>query len=218
MNSFLSNIYKTIIGLCLLGGVAGDLLASEAYQGYLLYNRTCFLCHGEDGKGNGPLAGKLEVDVPDLTDKRRVKKSSERRLFRLIQGTIKHGSGDTMPQWGLALAEPQIDAIVSYVRFLQRSPHVLPGDPELGEKVYKDNCVACHGRRGEGNGPLTQVVDMRPANHTDSERMNKFSNTYLIDIINNGSSGKSLMPGWHGRLTQEEIAGVASYIRLLSAF
>ncbi|MEJ2694735.1 MAG: c-type cytochrome, partial [Candidatus Thiodiazotropha sp.] len=168
--------------------------------------------------GDGPLAAKLDTDVTDLTDGRRIKTQSDQMLFRLIQGTVKHGSGDVMPQWGLALAEPQIQAIVAYVRFLQQSPHKLPGDPELGEKVYGDHCVACHGRKGKGDGLLTDVMKIKPTDHTNSAVMNKFSNSRLIEVITQGTSGNSLMPGWGGRLTKEEIESVASYIRLLSAF
>lgn len=218
MKSFVSNTIKAVAAICLLGGVSANLLASETYQGYRLYNQTCYLCHGEDGKGNGPLADKLDVDVKDLTNGGNLKTKTDQMMFRLIQGTVKHGSGDVMPQWGLALAEPQIHAIVAYVRFLQRSPHQLPGDPVLGKEVYLERCAACHGRKGEGDGLLADVMQIKPTDHTNSEVMNKFSNTRLIEVITQGTSGKSLMPGWGGRLTEEEIEGVASYIRLLSAF
>ncbi len=218
MKSFVSNTFKAAAVFCLLGGAAGNLQASDTYQGYQLYNQTCFLCHGEDGKGDGPLAGKLDTSVSDITDSAKMKSLSEQMLFRMIQGTVKHGSGDNMPQWGLALADPQINAIVSYVRFLQRSSHPLPGDPELGEKIYMDNCAACHGRYGKGDGLLTDVMKIKPTDHTDSEKMNKMSNTRMIEVVTTGTIGKSLMPGWEGRLTQEEIEAVVSYIRLLSQY
>ena len=190
MNSLLSNITKVISGLCLLGVVTGDLLASDTYQGYLLYNQSCFLCHGDDGKGHGPLASKLDVNVADLTNGDGLRSRTGRALFQLIQGTVRHGTSDAMPQWGLALAAPQIDAIVSYVKFLQKSSFELPGDPELGEKVYKNKCAACHGRHGEGNGPLAHVINISPANHTDSNKMSTFTNKQLIDVVTLGTSGK----------------------------
>lgn len=209
---------KAIAVLSLTAGMAINLQAGETYQGYLLYNQTCFLCHGDAGKGNGPLADKLDAKVADLTDKDGMQRVDDRTLFRLVQGTIKHGSGDTMPQWGLALAEPQIDSIVAYVRFLQHSKEKLPGNPKLGEQIYKDSCAACHGRQGKGDGPLTNVMKMNAADHTNSEQMNKRFNSQLIEIVTHGSPGKSLMPGWSGRLSNEEIEGVVSYIRLLSTF
>lgn len=209
---------KAAAVICLLGITAGNLQASDTYKGYQLYNQTCYLCHGEDGKGKGPLAEKLDASVSDLTDSEKFKSVSDQWLFRLIQGTIKHGSGNDMPQWGLALADPQIDAIVSYVRFLQRSAHQLPGDPELGEQIYMSKCAACHGRHGKGDGLLTDVMKIKPTDHTDSGKMNKVSNTRMTEVITYGTTGNSLMPGWEGRLSEEEIAGVVSYIRLLSQF
>ncbi|MCU7795648.1 MAG: c-type cytochrome [Candidatus Thiodiazotropha sp. (ex Myrtea spinifera)] len=218
MNSFEINSVKFIVSFFLLAVISLNVQAGNTYEGYLLYNQTCYLCHGDSGKGDGPLANKIDTDVTDLTDGSMMKDASDQRLFRLIQGTIKHGSGDTMPQWGLALAGPQIDSIVSYVRFLQRSKHALPGDPTVGAQVYIDRCVACHGRLGKGDGILTTVMKMNAADHTNSMEMNKHPNSHLIEIVTNGTPGKSLMPGWKEKLSKEEIEGVVSYIRLLSNY
>lgn len=218
MKSIVFNSLKATAVFCLLGLAVGNLQASETYQGYQLYNQTCYLCHGEDGKGKGPLATKLDASVTDLTDGGQLKTATDQWLFRLIQGTVKHGSSNGMPQWGLALADPQINAIVSYVRFLQRSTHQLPGDPEVGEQVYMSKCAACHGRHGKGDGLLTDVMKIKPTDHTDSEKMKRVSNIRMMEVITYGTTGNSLMPGWEGRLTEEEIAGVTSYIRLLSKY
>ena len=36
-------------------------------------------------------------------------------------------------------------------------PTKLPPAPQRGEKVYRDNCWACHGRRALGDGPLALI-------------------------------------------------------------
>lgn len=191
---------------------------SKAFEGRKIFNTSCFLCHGTDGKGNGPLSGKLAISVADLTDNSRLSKKTDRDLFRIIQGTAPHGLvSKDMPQWGLAIPEPQIKTLVAYIRFLHRSRHPLIGNPEDGQVIYQRSCSVCHDNRGEGNGPLTNVMPMSPADHTDATKMNTISNKKLVAIISDGSSGKTLMPGWKGILSQSEIKAVASYIRLLSA-
>ncbi|MEG7522846.1 MAG: c-type cytochrome [Chromatiales bacterium] len=191
--------------------------SSKAYAGNQLFNTTCFLCHGKSGKGDGPLAGKLDTPVTDLTNGGHVSQLSDRELFRIIQGTMAHGTvNKSMPRWGLAISEPQIHSLVAYIRFLHRSKHELAGDPELGKKVYQKNCATCHGRDGKGDGALTNVITMSPADHTDGVTMNQISNEQMRKTITIGSTGKGLMPGWKDLLSDAEIDGLISYIRLLS--
>jgi cytochrome c oxidase cbb3-type subunit 3 len=206
--------------VCVIGLISVAAHAGNTYEGYTLFNQSCFLCHGTDGKGNGPLAKKLDVAPADLTnEKGGAAKSSDRRLFGMIQGTVKHGSGNSaMPQWGLAMPENQIESLVSYIRFLQHSNNSLPGDPKLGKIVYEDNCAACHGRSGKGDGPLAEVLNLKARDHTDSAEMNKLPNSRLLNVVTNGTPGKSLMPGWKGILSSEEIEGAVSYLRLLSTY
>lgn len=40
---------------------------TSAASGQEMYNTYCAVCHGKDGKGNGPAAPALKVPVPDLT-------------------------------------------------------------------------------------------------------------------------------------------------------
>ena len=193
---------------------------SKAFAGRKIFNTSCFLCHGMDGKGDGPLTGKLDVPAADLdlTDNSRLSKKTDWDLFRIIRGTAPHGlDSKDMPQWGLAIPEPQINELVAYIRFLHRSRHPLIGSPEEGQVVYRRSCSVCHGNLGEGNGPLTKVISMSPADHTDATEMNDISNEELVAIISDGSSGKTLMPGWKGILSKSQIEAVVSYIRLLSS-
>lgn len=192
--------------------------ALDAVQGYSLFHTYCFVCHGVDGKGDGPLVKKLANKPANLARSAEVKKKSDKELFQIIQGTAPHGSmnGD-MPGWGLTLPGPQIDSLVAYIRFLNRAEHELPGDPEEGAQLYKKSCSACHGIDGKGNGPMTRVIKMKPADHTDAARMSKHSNAQLARVIKDGSTDASLMPGWDKLLDDDDIEDLVSYIRLLSA-
>ncbi|MCK5093046.1 MAG: c-type cytochrome [Gammaproteobacteria bacterium] len=189
----------------------------KAFEGRKVFNTSCFLCHGVDGKGHGPLSEKLAVPAIDLTDNSRLSKKTDRDLFRIIQGTAPHGLvSKDMPQWGLSIPEPQIKTLIAYVRFLHRSRYPLIGDPEDGQVIYQRSCSVCHGKWGEGDGPLTKVMSMTPADHTNVTEMNKISNKKLVAIIAYGSTGKTPMPGWEGILSKSQIEAVTSYIRLLT--
>jgi cytochrome c oxidase cbb3-type subunit 3 len=191
---------------------------SKSFDGYRIFRTNCVVCHGLDGTGNGPLASKLETKPADLTNNDRLMKKSDRELFKIIEGTAPHGqvSGD-MPQWGLAIPQTQIRSLLTYVRYLHSSKHPVSGDPEMGKKVYDDNCTICHGADGKGNGTIAEIYDMEPADHTDASILNRMSNEKIRSIIVDGTKGAKLMPGWKDILSDKEIEDVISYIRLLSA-
>ncbi|WP_428624192.1 c-type cytochrome [Sedimenticola sp.] len=205
----------------MVAGVAmsSNAAASNAYEGYQLYNTYCIFCHGADGKGDGPLANKLGKKKPaNLTDASRMRKRTDKDLFQIIQGTADHAKiNGKMPRWGLAIPGPQINSLVSYVRMLHDSKEDVIGNPEAGRKIYENTCSACHGVNGKGDGIMTNVLPMEPADHTDAAKMAKLSNSKLLNVITNGTRGpKSFMPGYKGSLSRDEINSLVGYIRLLS--
>lgn len=68
------------------------------------YNNSCAVCHGAEGKGDGPLAGMIDTRVPDLTGLAKANNGvfPLSRVYDTIEGAtiVKgHGSRD-MPIWG----------------------------------------------------------------------------------------------------------------------
>lgn len=188
---------------------------SKAFQGRKLFVTYCYLCHGMNGKGDGPLASKLKVPAADLSDATRVGKRTDSELFGIIQGGKHDGLvTDEMPKWGKIIPGPQIEALVAYVRFISQSKHPLVGEAEVGEGIYIKYCTSCHGKDGKGDGIMMSIVPIKPADHTNSERMEKMTNEELLNIVTNGKSG-GYMPAWKGILTDAEIASVVSYVRFL---
>jgi cytochrome c oxidase cbb3-type subunit III len=189
--------------------------AAKLFEGRKLFTTYCLVCHGETGKGNGPLAAKLRKKPADLTAQTSVE-NSDRDLFRTIDSGVKHKeTGEGMPRWGSIMPETSIDALVSYVRFLQRSKHALLGDPEVGRLVYANYCATCHGETGKGDGALSRMLPFKPADHTDAKKMGEMTNDHLVKVVSNGVSD-SYMPGWKNILSEPEIRAVVSYVRLLS--
>jgi mono/diheme cytochrome c family protein len=77
---------------------------SNAASGAEMYKQYCAVCHGKDGKGNGPAASELKVAPPDLTTlaKRNGGKFPTDHVMNVLRNGVKapaHGTAD-MPTWG----------------------------------------------------------------------------------------------------------------------
>jgi hypothetical protein len=96
--------------LFLWGAVSAALLAAPAHGqaqediGKREYVSRCAVCHGEGGKGDGPLNASLKTSAPDLT---KIQKNNAGvfpfdRIYRVIDGreqVAAHGPRD-MLVWG----------------------------------------------------------------------------------------------------------------------
>lgn len=99
------------IAAALLGAaaIAGTGLASAAEKGKFdfgkrEYDSNCAVCHGKQGKGDGPYAGLIDTKIADLTtlSKRNKGVFPYARVQELVDGrqVVKaHGPRD-MPIWG----------------------------------------------------------------------------------------------------------------------
>jgi mono/diheme cytochrome c family protein len=105
--------------------------------GAAVFLRRCAVCHGEDGRGNGPAAGALRTPPADLTRiaARRGGAFPEGEIARYIDGRFAvqaHGTRE-MPIWGERLGERipeagvseevvrgQLTVLVEYLESIQR--------------------------------------------------------------------------------------------------
>lgn len=115
--------------------------AASIEEGREIYNRSCTVCHGQDGT-----AGER---APALAAQRRYLRTSEQDLF----DAIKNGIGGTlMPS--SPLPDPDIRKIVAYVRALRATAidNPAPGDVALGQRIFegKGGCSQCHMLKGRG--------------------------------------------------------------------
>ncbi|MBF0249613.1 MAG: c-type cytochrome [Alphaproteobacteria bacterium] len=217
---------KKLFAWAVLAGLAAGVSQASAepppaYEGRRLYVSYCQLCHGEGGKGDGPLARQMGITPADLTTT--VRSRSDTILTKIITGrggqTIagraRHNIlSEAMPDWEKVFSDDKVGAIIAYLRILSRSKHRLIGDPEVGFKLYQKYCAACHGEEGDGRGVMTAIMKFRPADHTNSIQTEALSNDDMAGVIRYGKGG--FMPAWDDILTAEEIDGLVSYIRLLS--
>lgn len=103
--------HVAVLALLLAAGTtrAEDYLSMT---GPALYMRFCASCHGPAGRGDGPVAGTLRVEVPDLTllARRAGGTYPRERVVRVIDGRhtlAAHGSR-IMPVWGEDLGRHEL--------------------------------------------------------------------------------------------------------------
>ena len=219
----MKNFIRATVFMTLLAVSTPEVSANPppAYEGRRLFVSYCQLCHGVDGKGDGPLAKTMKISPADLSTT--VRSRSDTILTKIITGegrqTItgrdRHNIlSEAMPEWKDVFDESQVKALISFLRFLGRSKHDLMGDPDAGSELYRKYCHVCHGEEGDGDGIMTELMGITPMDHTNSNETNSLSNEELVESILDGK-GK-YMPAWRGILNQGDVEGLVSYIRLLS--
>lgn len=90
-------------------------------RGEQVYQNNCFVCHGADGAGNGPVVGPGKYPLgPSLTSG-----LGATRNAGYIYGIIRVGRG-LMPPYGWRIAHEDRWAVVAYVQQLQQQAGGAP--------------------------------------------------------------------------------------------
>jgi mono/diheme cytochrome c family protein len=90
------------------------------------------------------------------------------------------------------------------------------GNPKAGEAIYKQHCLRCHGEKLDGNGPDAQDLIVQPAD-LRSNRSRTQSDWELLIPLTNGVLFTP-MHSYRGKLTDEQMLDVLSYIRSVVPF
>ncbi len=78
-------------------------------RGKNVYNDKCAICHGSDGKGNGPAAASLTPSPADFTSASFWEKTNDAR----ITDTIENGHG---PMPAFTIPSGDIKAVIDYMK------------------------------------------------------------------------------------------------------
>lgn len=84
----------------------------------------------------------------------------------------------------------------------------------LGEKIYKQTCLSCHGEQGKGDGPASKELSSPPADFTDGGHATFYSEEGRRQIIRKGIAGTAMV-AWDKTLSEEEIDAVYAFIKSL---
>lgn len=189
-------------------------------KGKIIYERSCLLCHGADGKGDGPAGwfiGRYSAPHPRNFTMESFKFRStisgelptDQDLFR----TVTQGVPGYMPSFN-GLTEEERWEVIAYVKSFnpvfkeeRSTPLIIPTPPfppsdesiENGRTLYsKYGCRSCHGDNGYGDGPESVKGNLKDARGLPISAGNLTDRTSL----KNGSSPRdiyrSLMTGLDG--------------------
>ena len=77
-----------------------------------------------------------------------------------------------------------------------------------GASLFRENCASCHGKSGNGDGPVAAKLDPKPPNLTKS----RLDEPQIQAIVKNG---KNACPKWGSALSEKEISAVSAYAKSL---
>ena len=194
-----------------------------------LYDARCAVCHGRDGKGDGPLAAELTPPPRNLV-------AGDYHMRSTLPGTppidtdligvIAHGMADTAMGKFTPVGVQALEDLGAYVRSL--APTVFAGEPKSittdglprepadrlfarGREVYEQaDCADCHGKARRGDGPKGQNSKGeggRPAAPTDLTKRWQIKggggSSDMFRTITIGIPGTA-MPGYLDKLSDEQ--------------
>lgn len=87
------------------------------------------------------------------------------------------------------------------------------GNPEAGQKLYRESCQNCHGPAGKGDSDMAAYLAPPPANLTAKATQEK-TDAQLRKVIEEGRPGTAMI-GYAAAFNEEKLADVIAYIRSL---
>jgi mono/diheme cytochrome c family protein len=98
---------------------------------------------------------------------------------------------------------------------------------DIGRTEYDSTCASCHGRSGNGDGPVGEALRTRPSDLTSDLTLlakrngGVFPAEVLYQIIDGRRTlrahGNYEMPVWGGRLSRERILAISACLKSLQA-
>ncbi len=98
--------------------------AGDAAKGKVIFTTNCASCHGESGKGDGPVGAALNPHPRDFTKAefkfdaaKDGKPGSDAALTNVIKnGAGMYGGSPLMAPWGGTLSDADIQNVIAYIR------------------------------------------------------------------------------------------------------
>jgi mono/diheme cytochrome c family protein len=86
------------------------------------------------------------------------------------------------------------------------------------KQLFADNCVRCHGADGKGNTKMGRKLRIKDL--TSPKLQARLTSDRISEAIRDGSQdseGKERMPSFADKLTEQQRAAVATYVKTLGS-
>jgi mono/diheme cytochrome c family protein len=115
---------SALAALMAVGLVTAAHAAGDAAKGKVIFTTNCASCHGESGKGDGPVGAALNPHPRDFTKgefkfdaAKDGKPGSDAALTNVIKnGAGVYGGSPLMAPWGGTLSDADIQNVIAYIR------------------------------------------------------------------------------------------------------
>jgi mono/diheme cytochrome c family protein len=125
----MQRIWTMGLAFALSSGMAAAAFAGDAAAGKVIYTGkgTCWTCHGQAGKGDGPAGKALNPAPRDFSvgsfkfDADKDGKTGTDADLKLVitKGAAAFGGSPLMVSWG-SLSSKEMDDVIAYVRTLKK--------------------------------------------------------------------------------------------------
>lgn len=149
---------------------------------------------GPDAAAGKLLADQAGITIPAVKDVRRMSPAS---LFQAIKQQDLEG----------ILSDTDIWDFVAYTWLRSASSESLAD----GEALYNQNCLACHGQSGRGDGPGSRYVEHELPDFTRASTAAGATSEIYFAKIRRGGMGTG-MPYWGTIFTTEETWSLVDYL------
>jgi mono/diheme cytochrome c family protein len=93
---------------------------ADAQQGETIFQTRCFVCHGREGKGNGPASTGLGATVRDLTSPSWQDSTPDETIRSVVRNGGQAAGGSIAMAPNRDLSDAQIQSLVRYIRRLRQ--------------------------------------------------------------------------------------------------
>lgn len=170
---------------------------SLALRGQPLFSENCSPCHGITGNGDGPTAPQLPDPPSIFADPATAWEITPAEWFYAAKfGRLEK----LMPPWQNSMTDAQIWDTIYFAWQLHTNELNLVN----GQVLYDEQCAACHGSGGAGDGP-----------EAEADLLNLADPTYAMSV-----SQADWMAGWQtahpeegGAWSEQQQRNVLEYIR-----
>ena len=141
----------------------------------------------------------------------------------LVSGCKPQADGQSSKQTPTRTPAPVVAARITFSDLpVPPKPEDTKKNLEQGKAVYAQNCLACHGEKGDGNGPAAAFLLPKPRNFVEAKyRLRSTPTGQLptdVDLFRAVSLGMpgTPMPPWKHSLSENDRWAVVEYIKSFS--